>query len=332
MSSVDTDELDNLTVEGTLASSRVFSPKRKSEQYALEDESSSESKAKQIEYRQWSIGPNDTFRPAGPTQNIIPAGVYRIELDPYGIVFQKIKVLTDDLSPLPDTTNERVLKGMRKFWSRKEHYVKHGLIYKRGVILYGPPGGGKTATVTMLSRDLIAEDGIVVFCENPAITSRGLEALRRIEPDRPIVCIEEDIDEMISRYGEHELLALLDGENQVQNVVHVATTNYPERLGSRIVNRPSRFDERIKVGMPSPAARRVYIEKVTADQISEEDRETWIRDTEGMSIAHIRELTAAVLCLDQSYDEVISRLRSMMKLKIKSDESVTTGFAPDNNC
>lgn len=106
---------------------------------------------------------------------------------------------------------------------------------------------------------------------------------------------------------------MLDGENQTDNVVYVATTNYPDRLGARIVNRPSRFDERIYVGMPSSAARLAYLTKAgsNGDAISAQKARQWADATEGLSIAHLRELIAAVLCLDQPFDDVLKRLRSM---------------------
>lgn len=286
----------------------------------------SKDQARSMEYRQWVVEPNDVFRPAGLTQDTLPSGVFTVEKDDYGLYFRRIKVLTDDLIRLPDTANDRVLVGMRKFWQRRKKYAEYGLLYKRGVLLWGPPGGGKTATVTMLSRELLDEGGIVVLCEHPGLTARGLSHLRRIEPARPLVCIEEDIDEMVNRHGEHELLALLDGENQVDNIVHVATTNYPERLGARIVNRPSRFDERIKIGMPTQEARLVYL-RHTAISLGDSEVRRWVDDTEGFSIAHLRELTAAVLCLDQPYQEVIDRLRSM-KWRLRGDEGLggTKGF------
>jgi SpoVK/Ycf46/Vps4 family AAA+-type ATPase len=134
--------------------------------------------------------------------------------------------------------------------------------------------------------------------------------VRRIEPERNLIVIMEDVDETIQRYGEHELLALLDGESQIANVVNVATTNYPDRLGARIVNRPSRFDERIFVDMPTPAARAVYLQKV-APQVDGATLQRWVHDTDKMSVAHLRELAAAVLCLDQNYEDVLERLRSM---------------------
>jgi hypothetical protein len=83
-----------------------------------------------------------------------------------------------------------------------------------------------------------------------------LQMLRAVEPERQVVGILEDVDALIERYGESEYLSLLDGEAQVDNVVYVATTNYPERLDARIVDRPSRFDTIRYIGMPSAGARR----------------------------------------------------------------------------
>jgi hypothetical protein len=42
-----------------------------------------------------------------------------------------------------------------------------------------------------------------------------------------------------------------------------------------------------------------------------EEIERWVDDTDQLSIAHLRELAAAVLCLGQSYESVLSRLKSM---------------------
>ena len=61
--------------------------------------------------------------------------------------------------------------------------------------------------------------------------------------------------------------------------------------------------------------------------MSDKDLEKWVRDSEGFSVAHLRELTAAVLCLDQPYEEVVVRLKSM-KSRIRADEGMggNTGF------
>jgi hypothetical protein len=271
-----------------------------------------------FDYTEWGIAPNGIFRPSGARCNILPAGVYRAGLDVGGVYFENRNVITDELIELDDTASLRVLAGIRTFWKSKEEYTKRSIIYKRGILLWGPAGSGKTATLMMMTRELVALGGLVILCENPELTNKALQALRRIEPDRPIIILMEDIEELISSHGEHDILALLDGENQINNVVNIATTNYPEVLGARIVNRPSRFDERIFVGMPSDAARRRYLSHATRNEVfSEQDLEGWVTDTDGFSVAHLRELVVAVFCLKQGYGDVVERLRAM-KIQPKS--------------
>ena len=291
-------------------SSRSVPRRNRPDEVAGQNPSSSQSDT--VEFRQWQIGANDTFRPAGVTRETLPVGVYTFDQDPRdgSLIIRMIRVITDSLVSLPDNASERILSSMNTFWQMEDKYRKHGLLYRRGILLWGPPGSGKTATLTLLSKHLIDNGGIVVMCSNPPLTSFGLQTLRRIEPTRRIICIMEDIDEIIEKHGEHELLALLDGENQVESICNVATTNYPDRLGARIVNRPSRFDERILVGMPSAAARRVYLKNVVGE-LDELELDRWVLDTDQLSIAHLRELAAAVLCLGQDYATVLSRLKSM---------------------
>jgi len=123
---------------------------------------------------------------------------------------------------------------------------------------------------------------------------------------------------------------MLDGENSVSNIVYVATTNYPERLGARIANRPSRFDERILVDMPSTLARRTYLQ-FAAPGLGTEELEKWVNDTDKFSIAHLRELVAATYCLEQPYDVVLRRLKTMSAKPKFSDgfRKGKAGFTPD---
>jgi len=209
----------------------------------------------------WAVS-GDTYMPCEKTENRLPPNQYTIELDQMrGLFFKKAHTVLDELIPLPDAESDKIIKHVQQFWQRKEVYKKMNVLHKRGVLLWGPPGSGKTTTIQQLSFQVIAEGGVSIYVKDPEIAARGLDYLRKIEPDRPVVVMLEDIDAMTQGRHDNEsnLLALLDGELQIDNVVFVATTNYPERLDKRLINRPSRFDIVHKIDMPGPDARRTYL-------------------------------------------------------------------------
>ena len=259
------------------------------------------------EPRQWGVS-DGKYRPVGITAGQIKAGFYEFWDSDYGLILRPANVVTDELIELPDPTCAEVLAGIEKFWAMEERYREHGLLYKRSVGLYGPPGGGKTAKLMQLARRIIAKDGLVILFNDE--TNEGLEMLRKIEPKRRVICIMEDLDEII-RGWERRVLSLLDGEAQVDGIVFMATTNYYDKLPVTLVNRPSRFDEWIEVKMPSAESRAVYLAKV-APQLTLDESARWIKDTEGFSIAHLKELAAAVLCLEHPYEQVLARLKKML--------------------
>jgi AAA+ superfamily predicted ATPase len=268
---------------------------------------------------QWAILPNDTFTAIGSTVSHLPPAIYTLASDGEVVFFNRTKVLTDNLIELDDSAALRIIDGIEKFWESKSKFDRFGILFKRGILMWGPAGSGKTATVNMLMNDLVKRGGMVVIVQSPPVAIRGLHELRRIEPERPIIVVLEDIEEMVGSYGEHGLLSLLDGEHQVSNVVVLATTNYPERLGERIINRPSRFDEVILVDMPSAKARHRYLKHVLKDTVPEEELQQWVAATDKLSIAHLRELIVATQCLGRPYEEVVDRLRRM-KIRPNSEK------------
>lgn len=291
---------------------------------------SPDEKAKSQEtYSQWALGGNGRFSPVGATEKRLPAGVYEPFATPGMWGLEQIPVASDGIYVLPDMATELVLTEVSKFWQSEAKYRAHNLLYKRGIMLWGPPGGGKTVAVKLLMHELVKKDGIVVIGSNVPLTIMALKAVRRIESKRNLIVVFEDIDEIIHYHGEAGVLSMLDGESNVDNVLHLATTNFPDKLGARIINRPSRFDRRIYVGMPSPEAREAYLRKATNNGVEGLMLNQWVFDTDEMSVAHLRELVAAVYCLEQPYDEVIKRLK-LMAMPIKSEDGFkkkTTGFA-----
>ena len=138
------------------------------------------------------------------------------------------------------------------------------------------------------------------------------------------------MDAIIDNYGEVSLLAMLDGEHQTDNVVYIATTNYPERLDARFINRPSRFDEIIKIGMPRAAARQYYLAATDARLLNDEaELIKWVSKTDGFSIAHLKELIISVECFGKSFEVAHGRLRTMIDAtasQYSNSESKQFGF------
>jgi len=261
---------------------------------------------------QWAELGNNSFASVNSTVDELPPGIYRASWSNQQVIITQLNIVSDELLKLPDSTNSKIINSITTFWNAKSKFVKRNQLFKRGMLLWGPPGSGKTVTVMLLTKELVENGGIVLNCNDPHPTLKALEEIRKIEPDRPIICILEDIDEIINQCGESTILSLLDGESQINNVVYLATTNYPDRLDQRIINRPSRFDEVIKIGMPPRHVRSFYLRsRITKEELNDEDLERWLDDTNDLSIAHLKELVIAIFCLGRTYEETIERLKKM---------------------
>lgn len=261
---------------------------------------------------QWAVH-GSTYWPCSEAIAELPAGIYSAHMTMSGeIYFRKHKVITDELIKLPDSNSEMVLAHIQEFRSLKEEFSRHGFIYKRGVLLWGPQGSGKTCTVAQVMQEFVESGGIAILGDCPVIESRALKELRGIEPDKPVVVIFEDVDDLIRMYGDRALTKLLDGEDNVENVLFLATTNYPERLPPRLLNRPSRFDIIQYIGLPGEAARLAYLKAKTNLTPSEAQR--WAKKTDNLTIPHLKELIILVKVYKKDLDESIMRLKNMSKM------------------
>jgi predicted AAA+ superfamily ATPase len=282
----------------------------------------------------WGFLGNEEYMPSNNTVEKIPAGMYELQWNrQYSqITLKKQPFKTDELYHLPSFEIQDIIDDIKSFWDRKEKYKEYKFIHKRGILMYGEPGCGKSGIIQLIVNDLIKRDGIVINIKDNEEVERFLDFIptfRNIEPNRPIIVILEDLDSIAGEnsYSTSKLLNILDGVKQIEGVVYIATTNYPERLQERITNRPSRFDRRYKVEQPNDEIRRAYIiNKLNDEDKKGVDVEMWVEKTKGMSLSHLKEVIISVIVMGKSFDETIETLQGMKKTpSIKGGGSV--GFS-----
>jgi SpoVK/Ycf46/Vps4 family AAA+-type ATPase len=140
----------------------------------------------------------------------------------------------------------------------REMLKSEGLSIRRGLLLSGPPGDGKSTAIECFVNDIAGEASVIIV--------EAVEHIRAVyhlaQMLAPAVVILEDLDLMTkSRQNPYssvikddvtgELLQVLSGGSAYADIVTIATTNYPEAIDEALAKRAGRFDAHIRMGYPS---------------------------------------------------------------------------------
>ena len=287
---------------------------------------------KEVETKQagWAVT-KGTYRSIEDIRSSLPPGLYTLDIEDGHKLYTPVTAPADEAVDLPGLPSKYLMDQIKLFWSRSERYQQYHLLQKRGILLYGEPGCGKTSLINLLSRDLINIGGVIFLVDDFATASVCIQHFRSVEPMRPIMTILEDIEGVFKgEQGNREVkaaLSLLDGQDQVDNIVHIATTNQPEDLADRFIKRPGRFDLVIRIHAPKSETRRAYLKYVTKNQIPEKKLEELVAKTEGLSLAYLREIASTFLCLDVPIEETLIRLQKNFKMKTLAADKPKLGFS-----
>ena len=199
------------------------------------------------------------------------------------IRFLDIKDRNWDSIVLDAETKAEIRANTVDFLRRKDEWGKYGIPLKRGILLAGEPGTGKT----IICKALMAEaEGITCITTNGYALDDDdyVTELYELAGDlSPSIVFIEDIDLIGQNRMEFgymrgsallSLLSVMDGVEEQREVVTVATTNCLETLDKALSQRPSRFDRVIKLTRPSLDERRELVrrlcQKIPLDEVTQE--------------------------------------------------------------
>jgi cell division protease FtsH len=240
--------------------------------------------------------------------------VLSVEADCHGnlqVQFHQLPKVGREGIVLPEALLQRIERHTVSFTRHADRMRAAGRHIKRGILLHGAPGTGKTLSAMYLAAQMPGRT--VLLMTGHAINSiETVCSLARLL--EPATIILEDVD-LIGTEREHqtvganallfELLNQMDGLAEDVDVLFVLTTNRPDVLEPALAARPGRIDQAIEIALPVGDCRRRLLDLYGRGLTLElADRDKLIARTEGVSGAFIRELLrkAAVFAAEDGGD------------------------------
>eukprot|EP01027_Heterolobosea_sp_BB2_P027346 GEZU01042683.1.p1 GENE.GEZU01042683.1~~GEZU01042683.1.p1 ORF type:complete len:824 (-),score=392.77 GEZU01042683.1:121-2592(-) len=218
-------------------------------------------------------------------------------------------------------------KQMAQIREMVELPLRHPQLFKsigikppKGILLYGPPGSGKT----LIARAIANETGAFFFLINgPEIMSKLAgeseanlrKAFEEAEKNAPAIIFIDEIDSIapkrekangeVERRIVSQLLTLMDGLKSRSHVIVIAATNRPNSIDPAL-RRFGRFDRELDIGIPDEIGRlevlRIHTKNMKLDE--DVDLEAIAKETHGFVGADLAQLCteAAMHCIREKMD------------------------------
>ena len=225
-----------------------------------------------------------------------------------------------------------------------DSFTRLGIRPPKGILLYGPPGTGKTLLAKAVAKESEAN---FIQVKGPSLLSmwvgeseKGVKKIfERARQVSPCIIFFDEIDALAGKRGIevgtkvtervlNQLLAEMDGIEDLTNVIVIGATNRPDMLDTALL-RPGRFDRILLVGAPDKDGREKVFRIHTKNMplAKDVDVKEIINKTEGYVGADIESLAreAAMLALRENIDTKEVKMKHFEKALEKVKASVSKG-------
>jgi transitional endoplasmic reticulum ATPase len=226
-------------------------------------------------------------------------------------LWQSIKGSSWDDVILDPKMKSSLIEDVQGFFDSRALYREFAVPWKRGIILHGVPGNGKTISIKALINYLSErEDPIPSLyvksfenkCNGPQASVKDIfDHARKMAP---CLLVFEDLDSLVSKDVRSYFLNEVDGLDSNDGILMIGSTNHLNSLDPAISKRPSRFDRKYHFKVPSFVEREAYMNYWRA-KLAENTRVDFPADisaiiatlTDGFSYAYLKELFVMTLLL-----------------------------------
>lgn len=236
----------------------------------------------------------------------LPAGAYRLK--PSEDLPMRLEVSdVRDENYIPIESDSTLVKDMERFLQSRDIFEKLKFSYRRGYLLYGEPGTGKTAFIRHLTKQPAFSDALIIWLN--FIPPQSIIKALNADPRLKVIVLEELVEQNGAlSYNMKHLLEFLDGEATINNCITIATTNYPQFLHKNLADRPSRFDVLYEMKRQPVAVIKTVLESWLGREVNKDEF-----DFSEFTLASLKEICLLHKFHDITLNEAAKKLKKQSR-------------------